>query len=95
MASPLSICFLRACIGQEFLHLFDSWLTMVQPLLTNFIMMRDKVCEFMTTPDNSTANAVAQSLLSIINSTENQPENNFLIVNKEIQFNDRLFGKLD
>ena len=68
---------------------------MVQPLLANFRKMRGKVCEFVTAPDNSTANVVAQSLLSIINSTEDQLENNFLTVDKEIQFNDWLFGKLD
>ena len=82
-------------IGQEFLHLFDSRLAMVQPLLTNVRKMRGKVCEFVTAPDNSTANVVAQSLLSIINSTEDQLESNFLTVDKEIQFNDWLFGKLD
>ena len=59
-------------IGQEFVHLFDSRLAMVKPLITNCRMMRGKVCELVTASDNSTANVVAQSLLSIINSTEEQ-----------------------
>ena len=80
-------------IGQEILYLFDSRSAMVQPLLLR--KMRDKVCDFMTLPDKSSANAVAQSLLSIIDSTQDQLENNFLTVDKEIQFNDWLFVKLD
>ena len=85
----------RDYIGEDLLHLFDSRLAMVQPLLSDFRKMRDKVCEFMTAEDSSTANVAAHSLLSIINTAQDQVENNFLTVDKEVQFNNWLFTRLD
>ena len=76
-------------MGPEFVQLFNGKVIMAQQVLNFMKDMRDKVMTSITT--NSTIDT-AQSLLSIINDVE---EKTSMKVDKEIQFNEWLFAKLD
>lgn len=64
----------------------------MQPFLDNMKQIRDKTMEFFTT---SNPIVVAQSLVQIIQNTQDQMKNECLEVDKEVQFNEWLFGSLN
>ena len=87
----LSVSSSKMYMGPEFVQLFNSKVIMAQQVLNFMKDMRDKVMTSITTNTID----IAQSLLSIINDVEETTRNTSMKVDKEIQFNEWLFAKLD
>jgi len=81
-------------VGLELTSLFTSRLVMAQPLIGSLTSMRDMAVQVLTTQDQNTKTGILRSLMTI-NSTVDTVNADSLTVDKEIQFNDWLFAKID